>query len=707
MPASQTVSPRTRPFRVARFFSTASLIGILIVTACLIWTYRELTLQNLIEHETRSNVDLTRAFSNDLWGRYGAFVLGTGGRKREALLTDPAQDLLRAEVQQKMKGLKIVKLKVYNADGLTVYSTDERQIGEDKSANPAFRLALAGEVTSDITFRDTFDTYEGKLANRNLIFSYIPVRAVADGPPVAVFEIYSDVTDLLGRQTRAQWQVAAVVLSSLAGLYLFLYVVVLKADRIIARQEKERSLREEQIRHQAHHDALTGLPNRTYFSTRLNEALAHARRYGHMGALMFIDLDRFKIVNDSLGHNAGDQLLQVVAQRIGNCVRDTDLLFRMGGDEFVVILPEMAEPEDAAHLAQRIIAGVSAPVSLYEHEVSVGATIGIAVYPGDGDDAEEVMRNADAAMYSAKQAGRGTHAFYRHDMNDHALERLGLEEELKQAFRNGEFLLHYQPRLDAATRRIVALEALMRWNSPKRGLVMPKDFIGALEDAGMMQLVGEWVLRTACAQQHRWTEAGRAPLRISVNVSARQFQNPSFAATVARVIEETGVAPDCVELELTESLLITRPDEARTTIAALKALGVRTAIDDFGTGYSSLSYLRHFAVGCLKIDRSFVSEVASSTRDQSVARAIIELAKALGIEVVAEGVETDAQAAFFAAAGCNELQGFLFCEPRPSDQLDEYLNAGSPPYPMAWIAGSRARATVPPESKKANPEELA
>lgn len=683
MHEGMNTSPRTRPFRVARFFSTASLTGILVVTACLIWTYRALTLQNLIEHETRSNTDITRAFTNDLWDRYGTFVLGTDGRQREALLADPAQEMLRADVQRKMKGLKVVKLKVYNLNGLTVYSTDESQIGEDKSTNPAFRKALAGQVTSDITFRDTFDSYEGKLANRNLIFSYIPVRAVADGPPVAVFEIYSDVTDLLGRQTRAQWQVAGVVLFSLAALYLFLYVVVLKADRIIARQEKERSLKEDQIRHQAHHDALTGLPNRTYFSVRLNEALAHVGRYGHMGALMFIDLDRFKIVNDSLGHNAGDKLLQVIAQRIASCLRNTDLLFRMGGDEFVVILPEIAEPEDAAHLAQRIIAGVSAPVCLYEHEVSVGATIGIAVYPGDGDDAEDIVRNADAAMYNAKQAGRGTHAFYRRDMNDHALERLGLEEELKLAFRNGEFLLHYQPRLDAVTRRIVSLEALMRWDSPKRGLVMPGDFISVLEDAGMMQLVGEWVLRTACTQQRRWIEEGRAPLRISVNVSARQFQNPNFAATVARVIEETAVAPDCVELELTESLLITRPEEARATIAALKALGVRTAIDDFGTGYSSLSYLRHFAVGCLKIDRSFVSEVSASIRDQSVAKAIIELAKALGIEVVAEGVETDAQAAFFAAAGCNELQGFLFCEPRPSDQLDEYLSAGRHSYPLA------------------------
>ena len=664
---------RIRPFRLTRYFSSASLIGIAVVLACLVWTYRELTLQHLIEHESRSNADLTRGFSNNIWASFRPFVLDSHGHSREQLLAHPTQKRMRDEIQRQMTGLNIVKIKIYNTDGLTVFSTDERQIGEDKSSNDGFRGALAGKVTSAITYRDKFDAFEGVLNKANLIYSYIPVRAAPQLAPEGVFEVYSDVTSLLDRQRQAQWQVAGVVLGLLAALYFFLHMVVRKADAVIVGQEKERSKREAEIRHQAHHDALTGLANRTYFGERLGESLSHAKRYGHSGALMFIDLDRFKIVNDSLGHNAGDMLLKIVAERIRSCLRNTDLLFRMGGDEFTVILPELTTPQDAAHLARRIIAAVSAPAALYEHEVIVGATIGIAVYPGDGDDADLLVKNADAAMYNAKNACRGTHAFYRATMNEHALQRLSLEADLHKAFRDGEFALYYQPRLDAGTRKVVAAEALLRWNSPTRGLVLPTEFIGVLEDTGMMQLVGEWVLRTACTQQRRWASEGLATLRISVNVSARQFQNPNFATTVARVLKDTGASPGCIELELTESLLVTHPQQALASLQALKALGVRTSIDDFGIGYSALSYLRHFSIDCLKIDRSLVSEISTNPRDRAVATAIVRLAEALGISVVAEGVETAAQAAFFTEVKCDELQGFLFCKPQPAEQMKAYL----------------------------------
>ena len=677
MASTKTSPPHRRAFRLIRYFSLTSLIGIAVVMVCLIWIYRELTLRHLIEHESRSNADLTRSLSNYVWADFRPFVLASRGHTREQLLAHPAQQKVRANLQLHMTGLSVVKIKIYNVDGLTVFSTDEAQIGQDKSSNDGFRRALAGQVVSAITWRDKFDAFEGTLTNRNLIFSYIPVRTAAELAPEAVFELYSDVTDLLARQNRAQWQVAGVVLALLAALYLFLYIVVRKADAIIVRQEKERSIREEEIRHQAHHDALTGLANRTYFVERLNESLAHATRYAHTGALLFIDLDRFKIVNDSLGHNAGDMMLKAVAERIRSCLRNSDLLFRIGGDEFTVIMPEITTPADAAHLALRIIACVSAPVSLYEHEVAVGATIGIAVYPGDGDDADLLVKNADAAMYSAKQINRGTHAFYGTAMNERALQRLGLEADLHKAFRDGEFVLYYQPRLDAATRRVVAVEALLRWNSPTRGLTQPSEFIGVLEESGLMQIVGEWVLRTACTQQRRWAAQGLAALRVSVNVSARQFQHPSFAATVARVLGDTGVVAALIELELTESLLITNPQQARVTLESLRSLGVRTALDDFGTGYASLSYLRHFAVDCLKIDRSFVSEIATNRRDQAIATAIVKLAQALGIAVVAEGVETTEQAAFFTGIQCHELQGFLFCKPRPVDQLKEYLSSAS------------------------------
>ncbi len=671
-PAPRQVS---RPFRLTRFFSLTSLVGIVAVTACLFWTYRELTQRHLVEHESRANADLTRAFANATWARFRGFVLDSAGRSRQALLADPALAQLHAEVLAKMSGLQIAKIKIYNLDGLTVYSTDDKQIGENKSGNPGFQSAKAGVVASNITFREKFDAFEGVLGNRNLIASYVPVRAGPNAPIEGVFEVYSDVTELLHTQTRAQWQVAGIVLALLATLYLFLLLVVRKADRIMASQELERAAKEELVRHQAYHDALTGLPNRAYFAERLGETIAFASRHHHTCALMFVDLDRFKIVNDSLGHLAGDALLKVVSERIQACLRESDLLFRMGGDEFTIILPQIAAPEDAAFVARRIQQAVATPVSVHEHELAVGATIGIAVYPGDGDSAEALLKNADAAMYSAKQSGRGGHAFYRAAMNQRASQRLELELALKKGFRDGEFVLHYQPRLDAAQRCVVALEALLRWASPSRGLVPPGEFIGVLEDTGMMTIVGEWVLRSACMQVCHWRAEGMAPLRVSVNVSPVQFQNNAFVPMVQRVLRETGAPAELIEIELTESLLIANVEQARSTISALKALGLRISIDDFGTGYSSLNYLRHFAVDYLKIDRSFVTDIANSPRDRAVVVAIIELAKALDITVVAEGVETEAQATFFADAHCHELQGFLFCRPLPVAELGRYLAA--------------------------------
>ena len=682
-PAAPAPAGTRRRFRLTRFFSITSLIGVAIVTAILFWTYRDLTVRHLVEHETRANADLTRAFANAVWHRYRDFVIAPGERSRAVLLADPAQAALRAAVLEQMRGLQIAKIKIYNTAGMTVFSTDDTQVGEDKAGNAGLRAALAGTVSSQVTFRERFDAFEGTINNRNLIASYVPIRRAAGAPVEGVFEVYSDVTELLAEQTRAQWQVAGIVFGLLALLYLFLALVVRKADRIIAAQEAERAAREAQVRHQAYHDNLTGLPNRAYFGERLAETLALAARHDHTCGLMFIDLDRFKIVNDSLGHEAGDLLLKAVSARIAASLRGSDLLFRMGGDEFTVLLPEIHAPEDAAFVARRVMDAVAQPVQVHEHELTVGATIGIAVYPGDGDTGEALLKNADAAMYAAKEAGRGGYTFYRAQMNQRATQRLELEAALKAGFRNGEFELHYQPRVDtSAEHRIVALEALLRWNRPSHGVVLPGEFIGVLEDCGLMPMVGEWVLRTACHQIVRWRGAGRPPLRVSVNVSAVQFQSPAFVASVQRVLRETGAPAELVELELTESLLIAHADQARTTIAALKAMGLKLSIDDFGTGFSSLNYLRHFEVDYLKIDRSFTAEVAQDPRVRAVVGAIVDLAEALHIGVVAEGVETEAQAAFYTAAGCGELQGFLYARPLPVAQLaprlGEPAHAGEP-----------------------------
>ncbi len=412
MPASAT--PR---FRLLRFFSITCLVGIVVVMVGLILAYRALTLEHLVEHESRANASLTRAFANTTWERYRDFVVTAPGRGRESLLADARMAMLQAEIRQQMQGLQVVKVKVYTPQGLTVFSTEVGQIGEDKSAAPGLIAARAGEVVSSLSYREKFNAFEGEISDRNLMSSYVPVGRAAGGGPEAVFEIYSDVTVLLEHEQEAQWQVSGLVLGLLLALYVFLYFMVRRADRVIERQRRERAAQERAMRHQAHHDLLTGLPNRLSFGPRLERALAQATRTGQSGALLFIDLDRFKQVNDRLGHVAGDRLLKVVAERMRAVLRQEDRLFRMGGDEFTAILSVVDSALEVARLAGRLRLAASQPVVIEGREASVGATIGIVLFPGSASGvgtemAEDLLRRADAAMYRAKAQGRGTHAFH-------------------------------------------------------------------------------------------------------------------------------------------------------------------------------------------------------------------------------------------------------------------------------------------------------
>ncbi len=401
-----------RPFRLTRYFSLLSLAGLGVVMSCLIVSYGDLAEQQLIEHESRANASLTHAFANTVWHSHRAWMLQSAGRSEASLRADPTLAALRAEVLRTMGGLPIAKVKIYNLDGLTVFSTDERQIGEDKSGNSGFVAARRGAVASTITFRESFDAFEGHWSNRNLIASYVPVGGSPHGPIEGVFEVYSDVTGLLAQQRAAQWRVAGLVLGLLTLLYAFLHLVVRKADRIIGEQEQARARAGEELRHQAYHDALTGLPNRASFAERLDATLAQASRHQRRCALLFIDLDRFKVVNDSLGHPAGDELLKEVAGRLRRTLRAGDQLFRMGGDEFCLIQAEIAAPADAERAAQRVIDAMKPPPWIDGHAVAIGATVGIAIFPGDGLSGADLLKHADVALYVAKDSGRGRHAFY-------------------------------------------------------------------------------------------------------------------------------------------------------------------------------------------------------------------------------------------------------------------------------------------------------
>jgi len=406
---------------------------------------------------------------------------------------------------------------------------------------------------------------------------------------------------------------------------------------------------------------------------RLGQALIKAQRNNDRAAVMFLDLDRFKVINDTLGHSIGDLLLQEVAARLTGCVREGDTVSRLGGDEFVILLPELRDAEDAYLVAQKLLAAAALPFEEHGHELHISASIGISFYPDDGASAEMLMKNADVAMYRAKEMGRNNYQFYRADMNARSFERLAMETSMRRALEREQFELYYQPRYELPDGRIVGVEALIRWHHPDLGLVAPAQFIPLAEEAGLILPIGEWVLRAAATQGKAWQQAGIPPLFMAVNVSARQFRQADFAGKVGQILQDTGFDPCWLELELTETTLMSHAEENVESLNRLKAMGIRIAIDDFGTGYSSLSYLKRLPVDILKIDRSFVSDVTVNLDDAAIVEAIIAMARSLGLNVVAEGVETAEQSKFLQARKCDEMQGYYYSKPLPADQLLQRL----------------------------------
>ena len=445
----------------------------------------------------------------------------------------------------------------------------------------------------------------------------------------------------------------------------------------------ERKLAEQQIRHIAHHDVLTGLPNRALLRDRLTQAMAMSRRKGRALWVLLIDLDRFKFVNDSLGHKAGDDLLKTIAARLQASLRESDTVARLSGDEFVAILCEQPGETLSAAVVQRVMDAVAQPVMLDGKEFIVTCSIGVAVYdiaqfdaPGDvtlNGETQNLIEQADIAMYSAKKQGRNNIKFYTSAMNQATLERLRIETALRNALEREQFVLHYQPQIDLASGAVVGVEALLRWRHPELGMVAPSRFIALAEDTGLIVPIGAWVMREACAQMQAWQAAGLGPLRLAVNLSARQFNEPNLVASIAEVLRETGLAPACLELELTESLFMHDVALAVSQLHDMKALGVQLSIDDFGTGYSSFAYLRTFPIDVLKIDRSFVGDVASDADDAAIVVSIIALAHNLKLRVVAEGVETAAQLDYLRRHGCDEAQGYYFSHPLPVDEVEVML----------------------------------
>jgi diguanylate cyclase (GGDEF)-like protein/PAS domain S-box-containing protein len=432
----------------------------------------------------------------------------------------------------------------------------------------------------------------------------------------------------------------------------------------------------EQLEHQAHHDTLTGLANRTLLHDRLQQAVAHCQRQRSMLALLFIDLDHFKLINDSLGHSAGDELLKLAANRLVACVREGDTVARLGGDEFVLLLVDQPHVQGISNAVERVLEAMSQPYRVQGREFATTCSIGVSLFPDDGADGETLLKNADAAMYRAKAAGRNSFHFFTAEINAQLSERLALERDLRRALQANELILHYQPKVDLVNGVLIGAEALVRWNHPELGLLSPARFIGIAEETGLIVPMGEWILRQACLQVQQWREAGIDFKILSVNLSARQFRQRELVDHVARVLRSTGLPPECLDLELTESLMLENVEEYILRLHALKELGVQLSVDDFGTGYSSLSYLKRFPVDRLKIDKSFVRDIVSDSGDAAIAQAVIRLGQILGMVVTAEGVETDEQLTFLRLHGCDEAQGYLFSPPLPPDAFAQLWRQG-------------------------------
>jgi diguanylate cyclase (GGDEF)-like protein len=679
--ADAALKPKST-FRLIRYFSITSLLGIVVVLAVLLFFYRHFAFRAMEQHEMRNNTVITQIFASTLWPNYASYVQSASAIPKAELQQRPEVARIREDVLRQMTGLSVVNVKIYNLNGLIVFSNDPKQIGEDKSTNRGFLAAKAGGTTSEITFRDRFNAIEQVISDRSIIESYLPIRKNPNLPVEGVMEVYSDVTDYVAQLETTTWKIVAVVLGSLSLLYLFLYAIVRRADRVIIAQSEEVCIAHEaMLRHQSLHDTLTGLPNRASFSERLDGMIKAAKRAGQKCAVLHLGLDGFKNINDSFGHVAGDQILKEVSRRLQECLREADITARIGGDEFVVALSEISGVrgvERTVNVAEKIRGIVSnESFSIDAHNLSVTTSIGVAIYPDDGSDVVELIKSADAALYHAKEMGRNNYQFHTEDMNARALELLLMEHDLRRALEEKQFLLHYQPQVDINTGQITGGEALIRWRHPERGLVSPAQFIPIAEERGLIVPIGVWVLQEACRQNKKWQGEGLPSIAVAVNLSALQFQQKNLSQEVARILQDCGLAPEYLELELTESAVMRDAETTIATMGMLKGVGLRLAMDDFGTGYSSLSQLKRLPLDKLKIDQSFVRGLPDDPDDLAISTAIIGMGKALKLKVIAEGVETEGQREVLRSVGCDEIQGYLVAKPLPASDFARFVREKS------------------------------
>ena len=641
------------PFLSRRFVIGSSVAFVILATNALL-TYR--TIANLVE--TSRAVESTLKVIEDLKDVQNN-VVGAETRLRAYILSGEGDRLAQAH---EYLGRAAQTIKMLRA---------RRETTPDQTQQVESADALTGEELQRFSALIEIERRKGMSA---------AIRSIsATGGAGTIRRVQNLVQDLLAAEDA---QLAArtaqsrrssdlsVITAAVATLFNLglLGVVILLARREI----KERRQAEEVVKFAATHDPLTGLPNRVLLAERVNRAVAAAKSEGRTTAVLFIDLDRFKNINDALGHEAGDRLLQNVADRLVRCVRRSDTVARQGGDEFVVLVEAFQTPRDLIQVAEKILAEVAGQMTVYGKEFQITASIGISTFPADGEDLRALLKNADIAMYRAKQQGNA-YQFYAQQMSVHSVERLELEAALRQALERDELRLHYQPKIDARTGRITGIECLLRWQHPALGTVQPDQLVPLAEETGLIVPIGKWALRAACLQARAWAAQGLPLFRMAVNLSARQFMSATLLEDVMETIADTEMDPRLIEFEVTESMMMREPEEAVKLLRDLKAIGVRLTIDDFGTGYSSLAYLKRLPIDCVKIDASFVRGIPVDASDVAITETVIAMSRSLGLKVVAEGVETRDQMRFLQQRGCDEMQGFYFSRPLPAEGLAAYL----------------------------------
>lgn len=659
-------------FHLLRNFVLAGVASIVIVIAVLATLTYNSAVHNMIVAAEANNLTVARALSNHVWADTLDEMQRLVTQSADLARQSQAYMGLRADVGRHITGSSIIAIRVFSPRRQVLFSTDASQLGSyEENVTPATRaLQSKSSAANRVTIQS-----ESMLSVKTpdyWIRSYLPLdekHSAGVNGEKSIVEVTSDVTSIHNNIIAERNNMIISIALVLLIVFSILFVFVRRASLIASRRMQEKLEDEAMMRHIAYHDALTGLPNREMFRNRLESAIARTERHESLLAIIFLDLDRFKHINDTLGHSAGDLLLKEVAVRLTNCLRQTDTLARQGGDEFTILLDGITHVDEVEIVIKRILAAFEVPVRLGDQEVMTSASMGVSIYPFDERDIDSLLRDADIAMYAAKAAGRDNYAFYTSEMSQDKSGSLEMENKLRMALEENEYILQYQPIVDVRKGQMIGVEALLRWNNQDYGIVSPDKFIPILEETGFITIVGNWVLRTACRKAVEWQQMGYDPIAMSVNISIIQFRRLQFVDTVRLALEETGLDPKYLKIEITESVLMDQNDASIKKLEAVKALGVSIAADDFGTGYSSLSYLKKLPIDILKIDRSFVMDIHKSQDGAAIATAIAALAHSLRLGIIAEGVEEIEELNFLVALSCNYIQGYFFSRPLFEDDL--------------------------------------